>query len=407
MAYQYVVLGAGRQGVALAYDLARNGEAERVTLADVDGELARRGVERLTRLLALSATGHIATRAGHTEAAPRVQLTAARCDVTNTAEVAEIVKGANVVASAVPYRYNEALTDAALAAGASFCDLGGNTRVVLRQLARHEQAVRAGVSILPDCGLAPGLGNILAAHGVAALDEPRHAHVRCGGLPQQPVGPLGYKLVFNFDGLINEYSGCGEFLRDGQRVDVPALTELEEIEFSAPLGRCEAAVTSGGTSTCAETFRGKLESYDYKTVRYPGHFAIVRALFGLGCFDECVELADGTTVQPKALLRKLMAARLAYPEVRDLVVLRCTVSGRHQGRACRRVYDLLDYHDERTGFTAMERTTAFPAALVAYMQARRLVAPGARPLGVALPLQQYVDELATHDIAVRCEVVRE
>ncbi len=421
MSYQYVVLGAGRQGVALAYDLARNGEAGRVTLADMDGELARRGAERLTGLLAATNTGNAAARTGHTEAVPdagreavrpgcpeippRVQLTAVRCDVTNAGEVASVVQGADVVLSAVPYRYNEALTDAALAAGASFCDLGGNTQVVLRQLARHERAVKAGVSILPDCGLAPGLGNILAAHGVGAMDEPRHAQVRCGGLPQHPVGPLGYKLVFNFDGLINEYSGCGEFLRDGKRVDVPALTELEEIEFPPPLGRCEAAVTSGGTSTCAETFLGKLESYDYKTVRWPGHFAIVRALFGLGCFEERMELADGTVVQPKAVLRKLMEARLAFPEVRDLVVLRCTVSGRHGGRACRRVYDLLDFHDGRTGFTAMERTTAFPAALVAHLQARRLVAPGARPLEVALPLERYVEELAGHDIEVRCQVV--
>jgi lysine 6-dehydrogenase len=454
MSYQYVVLGAGRQGVALAYDLARNGEAGRVTLADVDDELARRGVERLTGLLAQADTTETAPGAGNLTSAavmapgargdgkgfpPEVrarrdsrtsvasaasqgraeaqqsqvgaarsaQLVAARCDVTNAGEVASVVQGADVVLSAVPYRYNEALTDAALAAGASFCDLGGNTQVVQRQLARHERAVKAGVSILPDCGLAPGLGNILAAHGVRAMDEPRHAQVRCGGLPQHPVGPLGYKLVFNFDGLINEYSGCGEFLRDGKRVDVPALTELEEIDFPAPLGRCEAAVTSGGTSTCAETFRGKLESYDYKTVRYPGHFAIVRALFGLGCFEERVELADGTTVQPKAVLRKLMEARLAFPEVRDLVVLRCTVSGRHGGRACRRVYDLLDFHDGRTGFTAMERTTAFPAALVAHLQARRLVAPGARPLEVALPLERYVEELAGHDIEVRCQVVGE
>jgi len=386
--FNYVILGAGRQGVALAYDLARRGDAARITLADLDHRTGQSAVSRLAALLPDSSC----------------RITAAACDVSQPAEVAPVLSGADVVLSAVPYRFNLALTDVALAAGASFCDLGGNTAVVKQQLARHKRAAAAGVSIVPDCGLAPGLGNLLAAHGLALLDEPEHAHIRCGGLPQTPVGPLGYKLVFNFDGLINEYSGCGEFLRDGQRVEVPALTELEEIEFPPPLGKCEAAVTSGGTSVCAETFAGRLKTFDYKTVRYPGHFAIIRALFALGCLEDEVTLPDGSRARPRALLRHLMEQRLTYPDVHDLVVLRCTVSGRHQGRPITRQYDLLDRQDERTGFTAMERTTAFPAALVAYMQARKLVEPGARPLEVAIPVRQYFDELAAHEIGIHVQV---
>jgi lysine 6-dehydrogenase len=382
--YTYVVLGAGRQGVALAYDLMRRGEASRVTLADAHPAVALRAVSRLATLLPDTSC----------------PVTPATCDVSEAAQVAGVLGGADVVISAVPYRFNALLTDLAIAAGASFCDLGGNTSVVLKQLSRHNRAAAAGVSIVPDCGLAPGLGNLLAAHGIAAMDEPAHVHIRCGGLPERPVGPLGYKLSFNFDGLLNEYSGCGEFLRDGERIDVPALTEVEEIEFPLPVGWCEAAVTSGGTSTCAETFRGRLQTYDYKTVRYPGHFALIRALFGLGCFDECIKLADGTTVQPRPLLRRLFEQQLALPDVRDVAVLRCTVAGRHQGQACTRQYDLFDRHDEQTGFAAMERATAFPAALVAYMQARRLIAAGARPAEVAVPVQQYIDELPAHDIRV-------
>ncbi len=385
MSFNYVVLGAGRQGVALAYDLAANGAARRVVLVDLDAGLLAAAVGRLERLLPQTSC----------------RLLAHVADVARPAEVALALDGADVVLSAVPYRFNVALTDAAIAARASFCDLGGNTDVVRAQLERHAQAAAAGVSVVPDCGLALGLGNILAAHGVQHMDVPRHVHVRCGGLPERPVGPLGYKLVFNFQGLINEYSGCGEFLRQGRRVDVPALTELEEIEFPLPVGRCEAAVTSGGTSTCPETFRNRLRTYDYKTVRYPGHFAAVRAMFELGCFEERVQLSDGAVIEPKALLRRLMEERLAFPDVRDLVVLRCVVLGECEGRECRHQYDLLDHHDERTGFTAMERTTAFPAALVAFMQARRLVEPGARPLEVCLPTAHYLEELPAHDIHVR------
>lgn len=384
MSYRYLVLGAGRQGVAIAYDLLRAGQAERVTLADLDPQAAAQAAGRLARLVP-DANGRIET---------------ARCDVSDAASATGAMRGAHVTISAVPYRFNEALTDAAIAAGSSFCDLGGNTGVVRAQLRRHEAARAAGVSIVPDCGLAPGLGNHLAAHGIAAMDTPQHVHVRCGGLPQRPVGPLGYKLLFNFEGLANEYSGVGEFLRGRRRVEVPTLTEIEAIEFPPPVGLCEAAVTSGGTSTCPDSFAGRVQTYDYKTVRYPGHWAIIKALFELGLFEPRVELADGTIAEPRALLRGLMEQRLAFPDVRDLVVLRVTVMGQHAGRPRTVQYDVLDYHDEATGLTAMERTTGFPAALVASMQARGLIDPGARPLELCVPAEQFVRELPEHDIRV-------
>lgn len=384
MPYRYVVLGAGRQGLALAFDLAKNCDAAAVTLADADEQVARAGLERVRRL------------AGAVNCA----WDAVRCDVSSTTDTAAAMRGATVVLSAVPYRYNVALTRIAIDAGAHFNDLGGNTGVVRSQLALHDHARAAGVSIIPDCGLAPGLGNILAAYGVSRMDSPQHAHVRCGGLPERPVGPLGYKLLFNFQGLVNEYSGFGEFLRAGAPAAVPTLTEVEPIEFPPPVGRCEAAVTSGGTSTCAESFLGRLKTYDYKTVRYPGHWAIVKALFELGCFEEQVRLANGAMVEPRCVLRGLMEERLAFPEVRDITVLRAVVEGSHAGRPRRLQFDLFDRHDETTGFTAMERTTAFPTALVAHMQARELIPPGAQPLEKCVPLQKYMDELPRHNIRV-------
>ncbi len=383
MSYHYVVLGAGRQGLALAYDLIRNCQAASLTLADRDEAALERAAARLRELLPGCAC----------RIEPR------QCDVSRPAEVALAIDSADVVISAAPYRFNEALTDAAIAAGASLCDLGGNTGVVRRQLQRRQAACRASVSIVPDCGLAPGLGNILAAHGISRLQPPIDAHVRCGGLPERPVGPLGYKLLFNFQGLINEYSGRAEFLRDGRIVEVPTLTELEELELPG-VGRCEAAVTSGGTSTCPRSFLGRVRTYDYKTIRYPGHFAVVRAMFELGCFEDQVTLDDGRTVAPRSVIEPLMEQRLALPELRDITVMRVTVSGMRDGRPYTIRYDLLDRHDPDTGLTAMERTTAFPTALVAHMQARGMIEPGARPLELCLPLDQYLAELAAHDIRV-------
>lgn len=384
MAYRYVVLGAGRQGVALAYDLARNCEAGSVRIFDIDHSVADHAAARLRELLPSS----------------RCEFTAGRCDVADSAATTAAMRESDCVLSAVPYVFNESLTAAAIAAGASFLDLGGNTGVVRRQLALDAQARERGVSVVPDCGLAPGLGNTLAAHGIGLLDTPRDVHIRCGGLPQQRIGPLQYKLVFNFDGLINEYRGHGEFLRDGKIVEIPALSEPESIDFGDALGACEAAVTSGGTSTCPHTYLGRLRTYDYKTVRYPGHFAIIRAMFELGCFEEAITLSNGAMIHPRPMMRALFEDRLSFPDVRDLVVLRVVVRGEHRGTARRVQYDLLDRHDEATGFTAMERTTAFPAALVAYFQARKLVEPGARPLETAIPTGPYVEELAKHDIRV-------
>lgn len=385
MGYRYVILGAGRQGIALAYDLALNGEAEAIVLVDREARLAEAAVARLKFLLPKS----------------RCAWKSQVADLADGRAAGDCFRGMHVALSAAHYKLNVGLTQAAIQARVHLCDLGGNTGVVRQQLAQSSAAAAAGVSIVPDCGLAPGLGNLLAAWGVSQMDAPEHVHVRCGGLPQQRVGPLQYKLVFNFDGLINEYSGVGEFLREGQPFAAPALTELEPIEFAAPVGHCEAAVTSGGTSTCPQTFLGKLQTYDYKTVRYPGHFAIIKAMFDLGCFEEQVQVPDGRMIAPKTLLRELMEARLTFPEVHDLVVLRTTVAGRNGGQPRILQYDLFDKQDEQTGLTAMERTTAFPTALVAYLQARGEIEPGARPLEKSVPLSTYFAELGKHNIHIQ------
>ncbi len=384
MRYSYTVFGAGRQGVALAYDLALRGEAERVILAESDEATVQRAVQRLRTLLPSSSCVF----------EPLV------CEVSNAAQVKQALRGIKVAISAAPYRFNALLAEAAIDNGVSFCDLGGNTDIVRRELALDARARARKVSLVPDCGLAPGLSNHLAAHGVATLEVPRSVRVFCGGIPERPVGPLGYKLVFSFEGLINEYSGVGEYLRGGARVDLPALSEVETVDFLSPFGCLEAAVTSGGTSTCASTWRGRLERYEYKTLRWPGHWAIVRALFELGAFEPELSLRDGRKLEPRALLRALFEERLNFPEVNDWVLLRVIVEGLNKGSKRRLTYDLRDCRDPKTGFSAMERATAFPAALVAHLQARGEVLPGAVPLETSVPAQLYFEELGVHDVKV-------
>src|SRR6185369_2588660 len=145
--------------------------------------------------------------------------------------VVELMRGHDSVISCVNYWYNVELSRAAIEVAANFCDLGGNNYVVDEQLALDAEAKVAGVSIIPDCGLAPGMVSILAMHGAAKFDKVEEIHIRVGGLPQQPQPPLNYQLVFSVEGLINEYVEVARVIRDGRVTEVDSMTEIEPLEF--------------------------------------------------------------------------------------------------------------------------------------------------------------------------------
>ena len=362
MKYKYIVLGAGRQGVAIAYDLAKFCQAKSVILADYDLKLAQAGAARVNKLVKPGISKGI------------------KADAGNPAGLKKLFAGANCVVSAVPYHYNYGVAKAAVEAGANFCDLGGNTAVVLKELSLHKQAKAKGITIVPDTGLMPGMGNTLAAYFINKLDKVDEIHMRCGGLPQKPKGPLNYKLVFSVEGLINEYFGDAYIVKNGKVAKVPTFDGLEAIEFPKPVGRCEAFVTSGGTSTAPWTFAGKVKEYDYKTVRYPGHHQKIKTLLELGFFDQAPLEVKGQKVIPRRLSHALITKAIEFPKDKDLIVLRVTALGKLNGKKVEAKIDIIDFQDERTGFTAMERTTGFPAAIVAHHLVQGLAPKGAVPL---------------------------
>ena len=378
MPYRYLVLGAGRQGVAAAYELARAGDAAHVTLADIDEARASAAAARIAAL------------------APSVEVRAAPVDARDEAALERLLASHDAALSAMSYKVNEATTRAAISAGCHLNDLGGHTGVVRAQIALDGEARAAGVSIVPDCGLAPGLGNLLAAYAHERLGGAEALRIRCGGLPQRRVGPLDYKIVFSVEGLTNEYSGEAEVLRGGRRERVPAFTEPESLDLPAPVGAAEAFVTSGGLSTLCEQLEGEVASLDYKTVRYPGHYDRVRAMIDLGFLSETPVEVAGQRVVPRELVHTLWGRAMAFPEEPDLVVLR--VEGEGGGRLLR--LDLVDRQDEVTGFSAMERCTAFPAVMVTIRQARGEVTPGAHRVERAFPLAPYVAALGEHGLAL-------
>jgi lysine 6-dehydrogenase len=387
-----LVLGAGRMGLGAAYDLAHNSEGvESVTVADVDEGRARAVAETLK-----------SERVG-----------AAHVNVEDFARTVELMRGHDAAISCVTYFHNLSLARAAIEARTNFCDLGGNNTVVDAELALDSEARGAGVNVIPDCGLAPGMVSVLAAHGAARFSHLDELHIRVGGLPQNPRPPLDYQIVFSVEGLINEYVERARVIRGGRVVEVESMTEVETLDFPEPFGRMEAFQTSGGTSTLPETFTGRVAELDYKTIRYPGHCERFRLLIDLGlCASDAVEV-DGASVPPRRLLGELLYRRLPADEP-DVVLIRLEFVGQlntdeddagrnseERGRASRLRYDIIDRFDERAGLSAMQRTTAFPASIIAQMMARGLTTRrGAVPQERCVPPDAFVRELSARDIRI-------
>ena len=379
--YSYVVLGAGRQGTAAAYDLVRFGDAGRVTIVDVDAAVASRAAERVERL-----TGQDIVEPG-------------QVNVGNLSAVTAALRGHDVALSAVPYYYNLGLTRAAIEAGVSFVDLGGNTDIVRRQHALDAEARAAGVCIVPDCGMGPGMGNTLAVYAMGLLDNAEHVTIYDAGLPQAPEPPWNYLSTFNIEGLINEYYGGMTVLRNGELAHVPCFTELEMIHVPG-VGHLEAFVVAGGVSTAPWTFKGQLQTYELKVCRYPGTFAQLKAFSDLGLFDPGPVPVGETQIRPRDLFRALYEPKVRREIMRDVCLIRARAQGARQGRQAVAQVDLVDRYDEATGFTSMERTTGWHAAIVAAMIARGLVAQGAIPLEIAVPAGAFVEHARQRGFAI-------
>ena len=395
--FRYAVLGAGRQGTAAAYDLALRGQAQSVVVGDYDLSIAQAAADRVNRLLAESAGRDTAT----------VQVTATQVNARDHASLVTFLHGVDSFLSAVPFVFNLGVTRAAIEAGASMCDLGGNTDLVREQLRFSPQAEAAGISIIPDCGQVPGMGTTLMAYALSLLDEPEGVSMWDGGIPQKPQEPWNYKLTFHLNGLSNEYYGSTMVLRHGQLTEIKCFdpSEYELIEFPEPIGTLEAFATAGGTSTAPWTYLGKLKTYQNKTLRYPGHAAQWKAFSDAGLLElEPVEV-NGVRVVPREVLHALIGPKIeAPPNFRDMVLIRTLATGRHQDKAAEAQVDLVDYYDELTGFTAMERTTGWDGAIVAQMMARGETPRGAVPVELAVDPAKFVAQLRQRGFALAEEV---
>ncbi|MBI5021372.1 MAG: saccharopine dehydrogenase NADP-binding domain-containing protein [Ignavibacteriales bacterium] len=373
-----LVIGAGMMGSALAYDLAHSSGVEKVYLADIDFDRAESAAKTIG-----------------------ANVTPVKLDVNSHDDVVYVMEQVDVVCGATSYNHNLLLTKAAIETGKHFCDLGGNMDVVYRQMDLHEKAKAAGVLIIPNCGLAPGLAAILGAGGAKYFDAVDEIHLRVGGLPQHPVPPLNYQIVFSVEGLINEYLEPAEVIRNGKPQKVSSMDDLEEIEFPQPFGKVQAFNTSGGISTLTNMFNGKVKTLDYKTIRYKGHCEKFKTLLDLG-FASSEPLMVGNSVKTaRELFQELLKKKLPSSG-HDLILMRVWIQGTKNKEQRTLTYEMIDYFDEKTKISSMMRTTSFPTSIIAQMIVNGTIKDrGVLPPEQCVPVQPLIEELKKRNIIIK------
>jgi lysine 6-dehydrogenase len=389
-----LVIGSGMMGSAAAFDMARQPDVLAVTLADFDLKRAHGAAARINRI--------------HGDR----KVKAVALDASSERAAAQLMKGHAAALSAVPYFLNLGLAKAAIEARCHFVDLGGNNTVVRQELALANKAQKRGVAIAPGCGLSPGMASILGGELVSRLDGRADALKRyVGGLPEKPMPPFHFQLVFSVEGLINEYVEPARILRKGKLITIDPLTEPEEFHMNgfAPL---VAFHTSGGTSTLPETFGERVGECFEKTLRYPGHYDRLCELKELGLFSGEKMKIGKAEIAPRALMSKVFEGKFAgkgpyvcimrleaHESVRTPGV-HGRLGGHLQGRIA--TFTLVDHYDAKTDMSAMMRTTAFPASIVVQMLGSNAITKrGAVLQERDVPADMFLDEMEKRGIKIQ------
>lgn len=364
MAKKAIVLGAGMVGSVMAADLATGADFE-VTLAD-------RRPEALAKASARSG-------------APIKTIVA---DLADAAALKRLVAPFDVVLGAAASAIGFEMLRAVIEAGKHYCDISfmPEDAMELDALAKDR-----GVTAVVDCGVAPGMSNLLVGRGAAMLDECERIEIYVGGLPRERRWPFEYKAGFAPSDVIEEYTRPSRIVEHGRIVVREALSEPELMNFNG-VGTLEAFNTDGLRSL-AYTMRAPFMKE--KTLRYPGHIELMRVLRETGLFGKDEIEVGGVRVRPLDVTSALMFPKWTYEEgEEDLTVMRIIVEGPRAGRRTRLTWDLLDFYDKESRATSMARTTALPCAIMARMIADETVsARGVLPPELIGPDERIVSRM--------------
>ena len=370
------VLGAGAMGSAVASALCHNDAITRVQVCE-----ARPAVLRTFQ----ATTSHPTLRT-------------IEADARDLKALEALLANSACVISCVDANLNPRLAALAVEQGAHFVDLGGPEPILMREQALASLAEEYQRWIVPGCGLAPGLVNVLAMRGVAQFEQATAVCIRVGDVPTEPTEPFNYRLAHSAEKLLEDYTTPVHILREGACETREPLTGIEHIEIEG-LGTMEAFY-AGDLALLVQALDGHLQTLDIKTLRYPGHADQMRFLMALG-------LADRQTLDVRTHLtyRDVLARRLRQRlggTYADTVVVRIEITGTRDDTTQTLTYDLVDRFDEATGLSAMQRCTAFTAVTVAeLLAAKQIAGGGVAPPEQLVPLEPFFDALAARGITIQ------
>lgn len=371
------VIGAGAVGSAVAHELHERAAVQQIQICDARA----RSLQRL----------HDRVKGS--------KLRSFQVDVRDINILEPILRGSDCVIGCAAPEVNPILAEICLELGIHFCDLGGNEAIVEKELKLDERARRKSVWIVPNCGLAPGLVNILCMHGVDQFDTVEEAHLRVGDVPLHPEPPYNFRISWSAEKVIDDYTQPVYLIEDGKIRVLEPLSLQEPIYFPEPFGIMESFCTAGGLSTLTEQLVGKVKSLDHKTIRWPGHANQMQFLLGLG-FGEDRNIDVRTHLTYRDVLVRRMRQRLGGPH-EDAVLLRVLLKGRVGRKKRTLVYELLDSYDASKGMTAIQHCTSVPTATIAQLiAAGEMPGGGASPPENVIPKERFLDILAERNMNI-------
>ena len=371
---KYCIIGTGRQGTAALYDLLLFSNASSILLIDSNQDSINKCLKLIDKSLL-----------------DKIKIYTEVVDINDKKKLCGLLKEIDVFLSSVPYQYNLMLTEVALLSESSMVDLGGHTKNVIQQLKYNDEAENKGISIVPDCGMGPGMNVSMALLSMEQLDEPKDVYIWDGGLPQSPKPPWNYSLFFNIKGLTNEYDGSASFLKDGKIAEVECFEGFEIIDFDV-LGKLEAVVTSGGLSTMPWTYENKLRTLENKTLRYEGHWNLMKAYRQLGLFDEKNINFKNSHFSPREFYHYLLEPHLTNNDRKDICIMRTEAYGLKNNIKSGVRFEVVEKFDDNSNLMAMEKWTGWHASIVMQKIMDGSIKTGAHPIEKALSGSEFYNE---------------
>jgi len=374
MKKNYCIIGTGRQGRAAAYDLLKFAPINQLLLLDNNQESIELCLEKIS-----SVKGNITVKQS-------------LFDFNDIPSLVNLLSDSDIFLSSVPYKYNLLLTEVAIESETSMVDLGGHTGNVIKQLEFDKLAKEKNITIVPDCGMGPGMNITMALFAMEHFDQPMEIRIWDGGLPRYPKEPWNYSLFFNIAGLTNEYDASAFFLQDSKINEVPCFEGYEILNFGEEIGNLEAVVTSGGLSTMPWTYEGKLDVLENKTLRYPGHWEWMKAYRELGLFKEEEISYKGQKISPRDFYHFLLEPKLDTKDFNDICLMRVEANGIKNGSRWNVSINAVEQYDDQSKLMAMEKWTGWHASIMMQHITSGNIGPGAYSVENALTGHQFYEQ---------------